>query len=72
MIANCNLLLEGISEAIVTVDTDGYINYSNPATTKITGYLQEDLLNKHLSVLYSNKEDSIKAEYELGLALKKG
>jgi PAS domain S-box-containing protein len=72
MITNCNLLLEGISEAIIMVDADGYISYSNPATTTITGYLPKDLLNKHLSVLYANKEDSIKAEYELGLALKKG
>jgi PAS domain S-box-containing protein len=72
MIQNCNLLLQGISEAIVMLDTDGYISYSNPATTAITGYLPGELLNKHLTILYPGNEDSIKAEYELNIALKKG
>jgi PAS domain S-box-containing protein len=72
MITNCNLLLEGITDAIVMLDIDGYISYSNPATTQITGYLSEEILNRHLSVFYPGSEDSIKAEYELGLALKKG
>lgn len=72
MVTNCNLLLEGITDAIVMLDTDGYISYSNPATTQITGYTSEELLNKHLTIFYPGTEDSIKAEYELGLSLKKG
>jgi PAS domain S-box-containing protein len=72
MIANCNLLLEGITDAIVMLDIDGYISYSNPATREITGYTSEELLNKHLSIFYPGSEDSVKAEYELGLSLKKG
>lgn len=72
MITNCNLLLEGITDAIVMLDTDGYVSYSNPSTTAITGYLPDEILNKHLTVFYPSSEDSVKAEYELGLALKKG
>jgi len=72
MLTNCNLLLEGISEAIVMLDRDGYISYCNPATKVITGYSPEDLLNKHLTIFYGSSDDAIKAEYELGLSLKKG
>lgn len=72
MILNCNLLLQGISEAIVMLDADGYISYSNPATTAITGYSSEELRNNHLSIFYSGSDDDSKAEYELALALKKG
>jgi PAS domain S-box-containing protein len=72
MTTNCNLLLEGITEAIVVLDIDGYISYSNPAVTTITGFSSQELLNKHLTVFYPGNEDAVKAEYELGLALKKG
>lgn len=72
MFKNCQLLLGGISEAILMLDKDGYISYSNPATKIITGYAADELLNKHLSILYQTSDDVIKAEYELGLALKKG
>ncbi|HWI92379.1 MAG TPA: PAS domain S-box protein [Flavisolibacter sp.] len=72
MITNCNLLLEGITDAIFMLDADGYISYSNPAATLITGYRSEELLNKHLAILYPGSDDSVKAEYELGLAVKKG
>lgn len=54
------------------LDTDGRIIYSNPAATKITGYLPEELLNKHLSVFYSNNDNNSKAEHDLSLSLKEG
>lgn len=69
---NCDLLLQGIAEAIVMLDTDGYISYANPAVTAISGFPAQELLNKHLSVFYTKEEDDIKAEYELKQALKKG
>ena len=72
MLTNCQLLLQGISEAIFMLDKDGYFKYSNPAATAITGYAAEELLNKNITLFYSNSNDSIKAEYELSLALKKG
>lgn len=72
MLKDCQLLLRGISEAILMLDKDGYISYSNPATTSITGFIEDELLNKHVSIIYQNIDDSVKAEYELGLASKKG
>jgi PAS domain S-box-containing protein len=54
------------------LDKDGYISYSNPATATITGFTSEELLNKHISIIYQNTDDDVKAEYELRLALKKG
>ena len=72
MFKDCQLLLRGISEAIIMLDKDGYISYSNPATTIITGFPADELLNKHVSVIYQNLDDAVKAEYELGLAFKNG
>jgi PAS domain S-box-containing protein len=72
MFTDCQLLLGGISEAIFMLDKDGYISFCNPATKIITGYSESDLLNKPLSIIYPSSDDTVKAEYEQGLALKKG
>lgn len=72
MFKDCQLLIRGISDAILMLDKDGYISYSNPATTSLTGFSTNELLKKHLSVIYQNIDDAVKAEYELGLAFKKG
>jgi PAS domain S-box-containing protein len=72
MNTNSNLLLQSINEAIVILDTDGYIAYSNPAVTAVTGFSATELLNQHLSIFYPTAEDIVKAEYEIGLSLKKG
>ncbi|MDB5193722.1 MAG: histidine kinase [Segetibacter sp.] len=53
------------------LDKDGYIKFINPAVSRMTGYESQDLLNRHLSVLYPNT-DTTKSEYELSVALKKG
>ena len=66
-----NVLLQGITEAIVILDTEGYVTYSNPAVKDITGYSPDELRNKHLTVFYPTREDQVKAEYELSLSLKK-
>src|SRR5437868_4586819 len=72
MLTNCQLLLQSIREAILMLDRDGYIQYSNSATSDITGYSSDELFNKSLTILYLSNEDAIKSEYELGLAKKKG
>lgn len=72
MFKDCQLLIKGISEAILMLDKDGYISYSNPATSLLTGFSPEESLNKHVSIIYQNSDDAVKAEYELSLALKKG
>jgi PAS domain S-box-containing protein len=40
--------------------------------TFLTGYSNDELVTRHLAILYPNPEDRIKADYELNLALKKG
>lgn len=70
MITNSNLLLQSLSDAVLMLDLDGYIKFSNSSTSTITGFLSQELINKPLSVVYNN--DVIKTEYELSLAKKKG
>lgn len=72
MFKDCQLLIKGISEAILMLDKEGYISYSNPATSTLTGFSVDELLNKHISIIYQNTDDAVKAEYELNLTLKKG
>jgi len=72
MVIDYNVLLQGITEAIVILDIEGYVTYANPAVIPITGYSPQELHNRHLTVLYPSPEDQVKAEYELGLSLKKG
>ncbi|WP_247236721.1 PAS domain-containing sensor histidine kinase [Telluribacter sp. SYSU D00476] len=69
---NCNLLLQNIKEAILMLDKDGYIMYSNPAATSILGYTPDDLINNHLTKLYGDKEEAVKADYEIRESLKHG
>lgn len=54
------------------LDKDGFIIYSNPASSAITGYTPEELEGKPLSILYTSAEDTIKSEYELSTARKNG
>lgn len=72
MLTNCHLLIQSISEAIIVLDKDGYIKYSNPAATAITGFSASELLNQSITGLYPNDDDNIKSEYELSQALKHG
>ena len=72
MMTNSQLLIETIGDAILLLDRDGYIQYTNPAAAALTGYSAEELFNLPLYRLYNSNEDNIKAEYELRMALKKG
>ena len=72
MVSNCQLLLQGITEAIFMLDKEGYFKYANPAATAITGYASAELQNRHLALFYDRTNDTTKPEYELSLALKKG
>jgi len=65
-------LLQQIGEAILTTDKEGYIVFANAAIEGLTGYQPEECINKNLSIFYSNSDDVIKAEYELGVARKRG
>ncbi len=48
-------LIEQASEYIVITDTDGNIEYVNPAFTKITGYKKEEIIGKNPRILKSGK-----------------
>ncbi len=74
MITNYHLLLHNISDGILMLDSDGYIKYSNEAVTKLTGYTSGELKNMPFYYLYNDDSygNSIKGEYELGVALKEG
>lgn len=69
MMTDYNLLVQSMSDALLQLDTDGYIQFANPAVEEVTGFSAEQITGKHLSLFYNN--DTIKSEYELGLARKK-
>lgn len=51
------------TESIVIIDTKGFILYTNPAFTKITGYTSDEIVGRNISCLRSDKhEDHFYAE----------
>jgi PAS domain S-box-containing protein len=72
MLVDCQLLIETFGDAILVLDRDGYIQYANPAAASLTGYTAAELFNQPLYKLYTSAEDSVKAEYERGIAAKRG
>lgn len=71
MSTNCQLLLNNLPHAVLLLDKDGYIQFANLTTTALTGYAVEELENKSISLLYT-ADDTIKSEFELDLARRKG
>lgn len=51
--------INATNEAITIMDAQGNIIDINPAFTGITGYKEADVLGKNLSILYSDKHDSL-------------
>ncbi|MCU7549999.1 PAS domain S-box protein [Chitinophagaceae bacterium LB-8] len=74
MLTNLQALLQELSEAVFMLDKDGYIKYSNLAAARLTGYSNRELMNQPIHLLYNDdhSSNSIKLEYELSVALKKG
>ncbi len=72
MITNFQLLIESIGDGIFFLDQDGYIQSVNPATTTLTGYSEQELLNQPLDKLYTTAEGGLKAAYEMAMAQKQG
>lgn len=70
MTTDLHLLFEHINDAIFALDSAGYITDVNPAGTKLLGYSVQELKGKHISVVYDDKKDLVKCDYELSLALK--
>jgi len=57
-----NHAIEEMSECIIITDTDGIIEYVNPAFTRITGYAADEVIGKLPRILNSGNQD--KAFYE--------
>ena len=50
--------VENTAEAIVIMDTDGNIQYANPAFEAITGYTRAEVVAQNISLLESGHHDS--------------
>ncbi len=47
--------VEQAADGIIITDTDGLIQYSNPAFTALTGYASEEVLGEHTRILKSGR-----------------
>jgi len=54
---NLSNAAEQIASAIVITDLDGFIEYVNPAFTKITGYAKDEVIGRNISLLRSGEHD---------------
>jgi len=72
MVADTQMILDNLTEAVIVLNRDGGITYINNAMSRISGYDISDLLNKSLSILYRNQQDMIKSQYELQVAARTG
>jgi PAS domain S-box-containing protein len=72
MQTDADLLLQALPEAILQFDKDGYILYANARAVELTGLSLNELLKQSASILYPDPSDAVKAEYELGMAARKG
>lgn len=68
----CPELLDAIPEAIFHFDADGYVRYANAAAARQSGIPVAELGNMPRTLLYPTREDVLKAEYEFGMAVRKG
>ncbi len=54
---NLSNAAEQIASGIVITDLDGFIEYVNPAFSKITGYTRDEVVGKNVSLLRSGEHD---------------
>lgn len=68
------LFIENVTDyALIQVDLNGYVSSWNPGAQRITGYSEQDILGKHLSILCT--QDDIDCDFisgELKRAIEKG
>jgi len=51
--------IEQVAEGVVITDTNGNIEYVNPAFEKITGYLKQELIGQNPRILKSGEHDEL-------------
>jgi PAS domain S-box-containing protein len=49
--------VENVAEAIIITDINGQVQYVNPAFESISGYPHTEIINRHISVLDSGKQE---------------
>ncbi|GAB3278931.1 hypothetical protein GCM10027347_53430 [Larkinella harenae] len=69
---NYYLLLQNISEALLILDVNGQVNDANPAASSLMGYSRGEFFHLSLAMLYPQRNDDIKMDYELTQARKQG
>ena len=50
--------IEQVEEVIIITDTNGIIEYVNPAFTAVTGYSRDEVIGQNPSILNSGKQDN--------------
>lgn len=63
--------VENAAEAIIITDIKGNIQYANPAFESITGYSRPDVIDRHISILDSGKQNQ-SVFRDMWLTLKQG
>ncbi len=56
-------ILEEIHDGIISAGSDGYITGWNKSAETITGYKQEEVIGKHFSIFYDNKDRDFLENY---------
>jgi PAS domain S-box-containing protein len=67
-----DLLLESLGEAILQLDEYGNILYASPATARMTGYTERELLGKPFQILSNDPGDDFENSYQLSTAASRG
>ena len=61
-IRKLTMAIDQSPDSIVITDTEGKIEYINPATVKLTGYLPEELLGRKTNIFSSDENSILKIE----------
>ncbi len=72
MVVDSDLLHDQVSFAMLVLNREGNILYANAATTKLTGYTAQQLLQQNIAVVLAQPDDTLRVDYQLALTRKTG